>query len=507
MEDIFETIWRFSFNKDNSPAIYDGERLVNWYELVNLTDRVCLGLSRQGLRAGKGVLVLLDKSWHLPIIMLAIIKGRGVFVPADGAFGFSNILEIANRSKPNIIIHDNKHEKIVRMLKEKASYRAIINIENNAKDYSGSWQSITSTDAQGANFPEAKLHMPAYHHYVIDSFGKLQCYIATMKNLILSAYSAKTMFGFKENDKHLSFMPAGFRTFDIILRPLLSGGSIVMSPGNNIRNIAEAIEQYGVTIMQSPPYFWKLLCQWAEICKNDFSSLRVLESCGKTSRYIEKKVKKTIGKDLLITRSIGETLGSYLGPKRDRLSGGIKLNQPFPGIIEKISAKNDLVPAYDQPGELCIKGNIIAIGRIFSDGKKEINLDNEKWLHTKHMARRTMAGDLELLGDNSNIIQKNGQTVCFSEIENCLERHSKVVEAAVIKIPESKEFVAFAKIEENSEVTKGELIKHLKHRLAVLLMPKDIIQVSHFQRFPTGQINRRKLAKDYESENKKQTGK
>ncbi|MHC4873477.1 MAG: class I adenylate-forming enzyme family protein [Planctomycetota bacterium] len=497
MDNIFEAIQRFSFNKGSSPAVFSGDTAVSWGKLNSLIDDVCLGLSRQGMRAGRGVLIMLSKSWHLPVIMLAVIKGRGIVVPADDSFGMKNIIEIVRRSKPDIVIHDNKHLAIAEMLAEKFSFRTAVNIEDTDSDETGGWRKIAGIDSTGANFPEAKMNMPVYHHYIIDDKGVLQCFIGSLKNITLSAYSAKQMFGFAEDDKHLSLLPAGYRVFDTVFRPLLSGGTLIFAKDNNIRDISEAITDYNVTVLQSPPYFWRLLCQWQELTGSNFSSLRIMESCGKTSSYICKKVKSVIGGELYVTRAVGETFGAFLGPKVDKLSGGIKQNQPFPGIQEHIVAGNEILPASDKIGSLSIKSNILAIGRITDNARKNIDLVNDSWLPTGQFAKRTMAGDIELLGGSDAIIRKGGEVLPLMEVESCLERRKDIIEAVVIKISEDNDFAAFYKAEKDSEVSAEDLYKHLKRRLGAQMIPVDIIRIDHFERFPTGQINRKKLVVEY----------
>ncbi len=493
MENIFETIDKYIFNKGESTVIFDGKKTVTWSELIILIDKTCLGLSQSGLRAGRRALILTEISWKLPIIVLAIIKARAVVVPSDNSFGVKNIMEITKRSKPDIIIYDNKHKKIIELLKDTFSFRATINIDDKNETSNDNWESISTTDTEGAKFPETKQDTPAYHHYVISDDGKLQCFIASMKNLILSAYSAKQAFGFKESDRHLSLLPSGFRTFDLILRPLLSGGTIIIAATNNIKKIASAIEEFGVTIMQSPPYFWQFICQWKELTNNDFSSLRILESYGKTSKYIRKKAKKVIGENLIVTIAMGSTFGGYIGQDNHSLPNQINMNKPMPGFQGKINFENKFYPTLEQTGKFLIKSNIISIGRITKDGSR-IMTNNNSWIETGQIARRTFDGGIELLGNSKPIIENNEKTIYLTEIENCLERHPEVIEAAVIKdIHNENNFKAFYKAQENSTIDKNTLSRHLQRRLPPEMTPTDIIKVKHFERFPTGQINKQKL--------------
>lgn len=194
---------------------------------------------------------------------------------------------------------------------------------------------------------------------------------------------------------------------------------------------------------------------------------------------------------------MGETFGSCLGPRKDSFSGGIKQNQSFPGIQERITVGNEILPAIDKIGSLAIKSNILAIGRITEDGRKSIDMGNEEWLVTELFARRTMAGDIDLLGDESSIIRVGKEIFPLTEVERCLERHKEIIEAAVVKVSEKGDFAAFYKAEKKSSLDSEKLFKHLKKRIGAQLLPAEIIRIQHFERFPTGQINRKKLVEEY----------
>ena len=105
-------------------------------------------------------------------------------------------------------------------------------------------------------------------------------------------------------------------------------------------------------------------------------------------------------------------------------------------------------------------------------------------------------GRLFIEGRSDDMIVSVGENVFPAEIEDLIAGHPKVVEAAVIGIPDpdfGQRLKAFVVAREGSGLTAGEVKDHVKGNLARYKVPRDVELVDELPRNPTGKVLKREL--------------
>jgi 3-oxocholest-4-en-26-oate---CoA ligase len=108
-------------------------------------------------------------------------------------------------------------------------------------------------------------------------------------------------------------------------------------------------------------------------------------------------------------------------------------------------------------------------------------------------------GTVNLLGRGSQCINTGGEKVYPEEVEECLKLHPSVADAAVIGVPDDKWGEAInALVEPHAGMTidAGELIQHVKQRLAAYKAPKRVIGVTTVGRAANGKLDYKQLTLD-----------
>jgi acyl-CoA synthetase (AMP-forming)/AMP-acid ligase II len=129
-----------------------------------------------------------------------------------------------------------------------------------------------------------------------------------------------------------------------------------------------------------------------------------------------------------------------------------------------------------QAGEICLRGDTVHLGYW---NRPEINEQRFRfgWWHTTDLGRREPDGTLTFLGTMTRMLKSGAENIFPAEVENCLEAHPAVKEAAVIGVPNERflqDVKAVVVLNGTAPVTADELIEHCKRNIASYKKPKTI---------------------------------
>jgi acyl-CoA synthetase (AMP-forming)/AMP-acid ligase II len=127
-------------------------------------------------------------------------------------------------------------------------------------------------------------------------------------------------------------------------------------------------------------------------------------------------------------------------------------------------------------GEICVRGDTVHLGYW---NRPDINVDRFRfgWWHTTDLGRREPDGTISFLGTMTRMIKSGAENIFPAEVENCLEAHPAVREAAVIGIPNERflqDVKAVVVLNGTAAVTAEELIEHCRRNIASYKKPKTI---------------------------------
>lgn len=122
------------------------------------------------------------------------------------------------------------------------------------------------------------------------------------------------------------------------------------------------------------------------------------------------------------------------------------------------------------------------------------------WFHTGDVARRDERGFLYFMGRKKDIIRRSGENLSASEVEEVLRSHPKILEAAVIPVPdelrgeEVKAYVLPVDGESAETLTPAEIVEWCAARLARYKVPRYIeYRDREFSRTPSMRVKKEDL--------------
>jgi len=167
---------------------------------------------------------------------------------------------------------------------------------------------------------------------------------------------------------------------------------------------------------------------------------------------------------------------------------------PIPSTIVRIVGE-DLQPvAIGEVGELQVKGPQVMKG-YYNRPDETAKTIVDGWLCTGDMATMDADGFFKIVDRKKDMILVSGFNVYPNEVEDVLVSHPKVMEAAVIGIPDEKsgEVVKAFVVKNDKSCSEKELIEYCKEQLTGYKRPKSYEFRSELPKSNVGKILRKDL--------------
>lgn len=127
---------------------------------------------------------------------------------------------------------------------------------------------------------------------------------------------------------------------------------------------------------------------------------------------------------------------------------------------------------------------------------------HESFMVSGDVGRVDPEGRLYVVGRDDEMIVSGGENVYPLEVEETLNAHEAVREAAVIGVDDEafgQRLAAFVVLAPDASVTPDDLKRHVKERLAGFKVPRDVVLLDELPRNATGKIMKRELTTDLEA--------
>lgn len=291
----------------------------------------------------------------------------------------------------------------------------------------------------------------------------------------------------------------------------LLGGKHVMMQRFETKEVFRLIEKEGVRSFSVVPIMATALVNCPERHKYNLSSLRrVVIGGAASSPTLIRELERVLGCECFSGYGLTETCPSLsISPMKlgmgwegeQRYVGQAMTGYAFPGAELRVVDAND----NDVPRDGKTMGEIIAR----SDGVMEgywrqpaasAEALRGGWFHTGDMATLNEEGYLLIVDRKKDIIVSGGENISSLEVEKAVLAHPKVLEAAVLPVPDEKWGevpMALVVLKPDATVTEAELLEFCRSRLSHYKCPRSFEFVSSLPKTGTGKILKRDLRKKY----------
>jgi oxalate---CoA ligase len=323
----------------------------------------------------------------------------------------------------------------------------------------------------------------------------------TQTNICAAARSMQAALELTEEDRCLSVMPL-FHIHGLIgatLLPLVSGASMVCTPGFGASDFFEWLEAFHPTWYTAVPTMHQAILAQAEINRDVIARcpLRFIRSCSAPlpppiMAGLEMVFQAPVIESYGMTEASHQITSNPL-PPRQRKAGSVGV-AAGPEIATMDEMGNVLPPG--QKGEIVIRGVSITKGYENNPAANKSAFSNG-WFRTGDQGFVDADGYLFIVGRLKEIINRGGEKISPREVDDVLMEHPAVAQVVTFAAPHAllgEEIAAAVVLRKNTSPSEWELQEFVATRLADFKVPRRVLILKDIPKGPTGKLQRIGLA-------------
>jgi len=488
-----------------------GDRRLTYREFDGIVNRIAAGLEKHGVRQGSHVAILLATQLEFPMSFFALMKLGAIVIPLNTRFKGEELAYEINDSESTVLIVDEEYWPMIGPVAERL-------------------QTVKKIFFQGAGAPEGTLSFSALRENEEDVFtravltesddaaimytsgttGKPKGAVLHHRGFVLTAMLAADFIQYRPEDKMMCCIPLFHITgiSAVMLPPIFTGAGAVYMRQYKTKTFLELMDREKVTLYMGVVNVVWLMVNAPDFDKYDFSSFRVAMFGG--SFATEEMIRGIFKRLPHLKISVGYGLTE---------SFAIITSTPFEDALRKIQAVGKPLPTIDvtiMDGE----GNQLppeAIGEIMVRSPKTFKEYWKKpeatkqtitdgWIHTGDIGKIDDEGFVYILDRKKDMINRGGEKIYCLEVENVLCENSKVLEVAVVGVPDpvmNEVVKACIALKPGEAATEDEIRQFCAQRLADYKVPKYVEFMEQLPRNPAGKVTKPDLRYAPEEHKKK----
>jgi non-ribosomal peptide synthetase component F len=235
-------------------AVQSGSEALSYRELNERAERVARQLWRQGLSREERVAICMDRGVNLLAALLGTLKAGGAYVPLDPGYPRERLWGMLMDSEPRVVLVDALGREALGEVEQ-------VQLSMDALE---SWPEAEARQSEAV----VEASGLAYVIYTSGTTGKPKGVCVTHQGVtnFLKAMAREPGLGSEDVLLAVTTLSFDIAVLELYL-PLMVGGRVVIAGGEQAKDgeaLREAIEGYGVTVMQGTPSTWRLLLAASE---------------------------------------------------------------------------------------------------------------------------------------------------------------------------------------------------------------------------------------------------
>jgi malonyl-CoA/methylmalonyl-CoA synthetase len=332
----------------------------------------------------------------------------------------------------------------------------------------------------------------------------------THNNLISNTTALHEIWEWTDRDVLLHALPL-FHVHGLFVAlhgGLYAGATIIMQEKFDPARIWKTIEREKCTLfMGVPTMYQRLLNQWESMdTKPALNTMRVFISG--SAPLLEAQFNRFEHQTgFRILERYGMTEAGMIASNRIDPNGrkAQSVGYPLPGVEIRVVSQSGQDVSPGDVGEVWVRGENVFKGYWRMPEKTGESFENS-WLKTGDLGYQDPGDDarLYLVGRAKELIITGGYNVYPKEVENVLEGHVAIREAAVIGLPDmdfgEKVTAVVVRNESHTELSPESLISYCKSHLANYKCPKMVFFVDGLPRNAMGKLQKNELTNRFRGE-------
>jgi len=473
-------------------GVLDGDQRWTYGEFGERCDRLGHALQRDlGVRPGDVVAWLCGNTHELLEAYYGVLLAGGVLLPLNIRLAPAELRTILDDSAAVVLFRhpdqpDPGHATRTVVLGD--GYEAL----------------LAAQPSGPPDTPPVDERAPAELFYTSGSTGTPKGALLSHRGLYLHAVHSALTMGLSGDDVVLHTIPLfhvnGWGTPHYVTG---LGGVHVLLPRFDAGEVLRLVEAHRVTRLFLVPAMARLVLDHPSRPERDLSSVRQVSIGGSAaSPALLAEVEATVGCPVIcgygmtessptLTRSLPKPGLPYT--PQQRATTGL----PILGADVRVLGDGDVEVPWDGTtvGEICARSNHVMIGYLHAPEATATVLRGG-WLRTGDLAVVDADGYLTIVDRAKDLIVSGGENIASVEVEQALEAHPAVREAAVVGVTHERWGEvprAFVSLVPGEQADEAELIAWVRERLAPYKAPTSVVILAELPKGGTGKLQKQVL--------------
>lgn len=493
-------------NRDK-PSICFENKMYTYRDLDTNVQKYCSMLAALGVKADDRVAIQLPKTMEFVFFELAIMSLGGVVLPLNSDYTADEISYFLSDSGSSFFVTDvqrlQRSQNLVEtlsglntLLVDGDDHQRFKNIRTELDKASGDFQ---------RSYPRGEDDL-AMIIYTSGTTGRSKGAMLSHRNLVSNTMALHEAWEWSSADVLLHVLPL-FHVHGLFVAlhgALNAGATVIMHEKFDPVRTWKTLESEKCTMLMGvPTIYQRLMYQWEQHePKPDLSSVRVfISGSAPLSENLFNRFEEATGFRILERYGMTEAGMIASNPIAPEKRKAKSVGYPLPGVEIRIVSGMQTDAEPGEIGEVWIRGHSVFKG-YWQMPEKTRDSFNDNWFKTGDLGFQDPkdSNRLHLVGRSKELIISGGYNVYPKEIEDALETHDQVQEAAVVGVADDdfgEKVVAFVVPKNNTDPLSQDLILFCKQRLAGYKCPKVMVKLDALPRNAMGKIQKNVLVQEF----------
>jgi fatty-acyl-CoA synthase len=489
-----------AFLNGDREAVVDGNRRISYRKLNGRVNRLSRALQGLGLKPGDRCALLAYNCLEYAEVIFAAAKLGLLLVPLNWRLSPAELAFNLSDSGTETLIFDPGFGRLIPGLVDQTGVRRLLVLGEKEMGEAPAYEKALAAQSEQEPGPAEPVGLDTPHiiMYTAGTTGRPKGAVLTQGASFWNAINLEMDLYFTPLDRDLLVLPmfhiGGIGLFT--LPTIYAGGTVVIQRTFEPAETLRLLKEEDITLFFGVPAVFLFLIQHPDFQPEAFAKARVVMSGGAPLPVSLVKQYHEAGIVLQQGFGMSEAAPSIatLGKDRSLEKAGSIGRSLF--HLEARVVDDDLkdVPT-GSVGELVIRGpNLMqgywkrpeATAEAFAGG----------WFHTGDLARMDEEGDLTIVERKKDMFISGGENVYPAEVENAIFELPQVSEVAVVGIPDEKWGEvgrAVVVLKDSQPLSEGQILDHLRGRLAKYKIPKRVVFMDRLPRNAAGKVLKTEL--------------
>ena len=483
---------------------------LSYKELNTRINQTANLLKSLNVKRGDLVAIHLLNSIEYVISFMAIAKLGAIVVPINANYIYADTLFIVKKTNPVLAITSDNFVQIYKDIDAK-EFKFNCGILLVGQALSDELEKF-STKFKTNSFSNLN---PAQIIFTSGTSSFPKGVVITHYNMIFAGFYTAWQVRLNSNDIYLTAMPLWHidAQCTVMMPTFSSGACLVLLEKFSARKFWDQIISHKATVTECiPKMIHTMMLQDVKPNEKKHHLREMLFYLNISNKDLKAFLKRFGIKSVLSSYGMSETVVGLIGDRPNE-------KRKFPSIGRvgfcyeaKVVDKNGHELGANQKGEICIRGErgkSIFDGYFENDEATNKVLSSDGWLKTGDIGYFDKQGYFYFIDRDVNLIKVKGENVSSVEVETYINSHEKVLEVAVIGIPDDLDnelIKACVVVKDGVTLCENEIIEFCRSGLAKFKVPTLVEFYTNLPKTCTNKVKKNVLRSEHlnKSSNQKQ---